>query len=158
MEPQERLLLESLDSLLQSDAGRAGIRPIVEQVRRNLAEDRAASMAWASIPSPVYGRSLPGPIQSSWVFILRARTETGAERHPNSHQRMLSYEGSGDLQTGGDGSIVPRSAPPSQPQGEVSHPHRGLPPRIVVGDAPSEYDPLPVISVQTLERHGALLP
>jgi phosphinothricin acetyltransferase len=103
MDPQERLLLESLDGLLQSDAARAGIRPIVEQVRQNLALDRAAPMAWAPIPLSVYGRSLPGPNQSSWVFILRARTATGAERHPNSHQRMVSYEGSGDLQTGGDG-------------------------------------------------------
>jgi L-amino acid N-acyltransferase YncA len=103
MDPRERLLLESLDSLLQVDAVRAGIRPLVEQVRRKLAQGRAAPMAWASIPLPVYGRSLPEPIQSSWVFILRARTATGAERHPNSHQRMVSYQGSGDLQTGGEG-------------------------------------------------------
>jgi L-amino acid N-acyltransferase YncA len=103
MDPRERLLLESLDTLLQGDAVRAGIRPLVEQVRRKLAQDRAAPMAWASIPLPVYGRPLPEPIQSSWVFILRARTATGAERHPNSHQRMVSYQGSGDLQTGGEG-------------------------------------------------------
>jgi len=31
---------------------------------------------------------------------LRAGADTGAERHPNSHQRMMSFEGSGDLQTG----------------------------------------------------------
>jgi phosphinothricin acetyltransferase len=103
MDAQERLLLESLDSLLQSEAARAGIRPLVEQVRRHLAQDSAAPMAWAPIPLSVYGRSLPRPIQSSWVFILRARTATGAERHPNSQQRMVSYEGTGDLQTGGEG-------------------------------------------------------
>ena len=103
MDPQERLLLESLDSLVQSDAARAAIRPIVEQVRRKLAQDRAAPMAWAPVPLPAYGRSLPEPIQSSWVFILRARTATGAERHPNSHQRVMSFQGTGDLQTGGEG-------------------------------------------------------
>ena len=103
MSPQERVLLESLDALLQSDDVRAGIDPVVEQVRRTLAQDRAAPMAWAPIPLSVYGSSLPEPIRSSWVFILRARTATGAERHPNSHQRMVSYEGSGDLQTGGEG-------------------------------------------------------
>src|SRR5262249_23574687 len=31
--------------------------------------------------------------------ILRADVATGAERHPNSRQRMMSYRGSGDLQT-----------------------------------------------------------
>jgi phosphinothricin acetyltransferase len=103
MHPPERSLLESLDSLLQSAAVRAGIRPLVEQVRQTLAQDHLAPMAWAPIPLHVYGRFLPEPIQSSWVFILRARTATGAERHPNSHQRMMSYEGSGDLQTGGEG-------------------------------------------------------
>src|SRR5437764_178183 len=102
MDPPERLLLESLDNILQSDAARGAIRRIVEQVRRKLAEDRAAPMAWAPIPLHLYGRSLPAPIQSSWVFILRARNATGAERHPNSHQRMVSYEGKGDLQTGGE--------------------------------------------------------
>jgi hypothetical protein len=41
-------------------------------------------------------------IRSSWVFILRAGRNTGAERHPNSHQRMMSFEGSGDMQVGDD--------------------------------------------------------
>src|SRR5207249_1597152 len=34
---------------------------------------------------------------------LRTGTTTGAERHPNSHQRMMSFRGTGDMQTGGDG-------------------------------------------------------
>jgi hypothetical protein len=34
------------------------------------------------------------------VFVLRAGADTGAERHPNSHQRMMSFEGSGDMRTG----------------------------------------------------------
>src|SRR5262245_42027761 len=39
-------------------------------------------------------------ILSSWVFVLRAGTTSGAERHPNSHQRVMSYRGTADLQTG----------------------------------------------------------
>jgi hypothetical protein len=35
---------------------------------------------------------------SSWVFILREGSTTGAERHPNSHQRVVAWQGSGDLQ------------------------------------------------------------
>lgn len=60
-------------------------------------------MAWEPIPQSVFDASLPPAIQSSWVFVLRAGAVTGAERHPNSHQRMMSYQGTGDLQTGGDG-------------------------------------------------------
>ena len=65
--------------LLQSDAVRAGIDPIVERVQRKLAQDRAAAMAWEPIPLSIYGESLPAFIRSSWVFILRAWATTGAE-------------------------------------------------------------------------------
>jgi hypothetical protein len=64
--------------------------------------DRDASMAWEPIPLATYS-SLPPAIKSSWVFILRAGTTTGAERHPNSHQRMVSYRGSGDFPMQRDG-------------------------------------------------------
>ena len=104
MTAQEHSILESLDALLQSDPVRARIDPIVERVQRKLAADRtAATMTWEPIPLSIYGEALPAFIRSSWVFILRARATTGAERHPNSHQRMMSYRGIGDLQTGGDG-------------------------------------------------------
>jgi steroid delta-isomerase-like uncharacterized protein len=103
MSPQERALLESLDALLRSDVVRARIHPIVERVAQELARDRTAPMAWEPIPLSLYGESLPLPIRSSWVFILRAGGATGAERHPNSHQRMMAYQGTGDLQTGGEG-------------------------------------------------------
>jgi L-amino acid N-acyltransferase YncA len=103
MSPQEQLILESLDALLQSDAVRAGLEPIVERVERDLARDEGAAMAWESIPLSIYGEGLPPLVRSSWVFILRAGATTGAERHPNSHQRMMSFRGTGDLQTGGEG-------------------------------------------------------
>jgi hypothetical protein len=56
-------------------------------------------MTWEPIPLIVFGSALPPEIRSAWVFVLRAGADTGAERHPNSHQRMMSFEGSGDLQT-----------------------------------------------------------
>jgi len=61
------------------------------------------AIAWEPIPLSVFGEALPVAIRSSWVFILRAGAITGAERHPNSHQRMMSYRATGDLQTGGEG-------------------------------------------------------
>jgi len=89
--------------MLQSDTVRAAINAVVEQVVRKLAQDCTATMAWEPIPLSVYGSFLPAPIQSSWVFILRAGATTAAERHPDSHQRMMSYRATGDLQTGGEG-------------------------------------------------------
>jgi hypothetical protein len=103
MDSHERSILESLDVLLRLDTVRAAIAPVVERVERKLGEDPTAVMAWEPLPLSIYGRSLPDFIRSSWVFILRARTATGAERHPNSQQRMMSYRGIGDMQTGGPG-------------------------------------------------------
>jgi hypothetical protein len=104
MTQEERSLLESLDTLLRSEAIRDQIRPIVEQVGRELARNQAARMAWEPIPLAIYGNALPPSIQSSWVFILRAGATTGAERHPNSRQRMMSFQESGNMQTGGEGN------------------------------------------------------
>jgi len=55
-------------------------------------------MAWEPIALETFG-ALPSAIRSGWVFILRAGSDTGAERHPNSHQRMMSFDGTGDLKT-----------------------------------------------------------
>jgi len=60
-------------------------------------------MTWEPIPLTVFGRTVPPEIRSAWVFVLRAGVDTGAERHPNSHQRMMSFEGSGDMKTGEPG-------------------------------------------------------
>jgi hypothetical protein len=99
MTKDERLLLEELDRILRSDEVRARIHPVVERVRKDLTRKKQAVMAWEPIPLAIYASALPPTIQSSWVFILRAGANTGAERHPNSHQRMMTLEGSGDMQT-----------------------------------------------------------
>ncbi len=103
MPQEERARLESLDAVLRSENVREKIRPIVERVRGELARKEEALMAWEPIPLTVFGHALPPEIRSAWVFVLRAGADTGAERHPNSHQRMMSYEGSGDMQTGEPG-------------------------------------------------------
>jgi hypothetical protein len=99
MTAEERSVLQRLDSILQSEQSRARIRPIVERVRAQLARKQDALMAWEPIPLTLFGSALPAAVRSSWVFVLRAGANTGAERHPNSHQRMTSFEGTGDLQT-----------------------------------------------------------
>ena len=99
MTPEERTRLESIDVVLRSDTVREQIRPIIERVRAELARKNDALMTWEPIPLTVFGGALPHEIRSAWVFVLRAGADTGAERHPNSHQRMMTFEGSGDMQT-----------------------------------------------------------
>src|SRR2546430_6631826 len=103
MTAEEHSVLEALDAVLRSETLRAQIRPIVERLRAELARKTEALMTWEPIPPMVFGRALPPGIRSAWVFVLRAGADTGAERHPNSHQRMMSFKGSGDMQTGEPG-------------------------------------------------------
>jgi hypothetical protein len=99
MTPTERSRLESLDSVLRSSEVRAKIEPIITCVRGELAHRCEALMAWEPVSLQVFGGVLPPEVRSAWVFVLRAGADTGAERHPNSHQRMMSIYGAGDLQT-----------------------------------------------------------
>ena len=102
MTKEERSRLEALDTALRSDSVREYIRAVVGRVREQLAR-KDALMSWEPFPLEVLVTTLPPGIRSAWVFVLRAGMDTGAERHPNSHQRMMSFEGSGDLQTGEPG-------------------------------------------------------
>src|SRR5213082_1126794 len=95
---EERSLLEMLDKSVRSEKVHAQILPILERVRTQLARRPNSLMAWEPIALETFG-ALPPAIRSGWVFILRAGSDTGAERHPNSHQRMMSFEATGDLQT-----------------------------------------------------------
>jgi hypothetical protein len=104
MTEDERLVLEKLDRILATKEIRAQIRPVVERVRAKLARKDDALMRWEPIQLGVFGDALPSGIRSAWVFILRAGADTGAERHPNSHQRMLILEGTGDIRTAAGGS------------------------------------------------------
>ena len=96
---EERTHLESIDTILRSDTVREQIRPIIARVRAELARKKDALMTWEPIPLTVFDGALPRKIRSAWVFVLRAGADTGVERHPNSHQRMMTFEGSGDMQT-----------------------------------------------------------
>ena len=100
---EERSRLELLDAALQSAGVRDHIRSVVIRVSKALARKKDALMSWEPVPLHIFPTSLPPEVRSAWVFVLRAGADTGAERHPNSHQRMMSFEGTGDLQTGEPG-------------------------------------------------------
>lgn len=103
MDSAELKVLERLDTLLRVLRVRDSIDRIVTRVQADLDDHPDADMAWEPVPLPIYGDQLPAEIRSSWVFILRTHTHTGAERHPNSHQRIVAYAGDGDFQTRLDG-------------------------------------------------------
>ncbi len=100
---EERARLETLDTALRPTSVREHIRSVVVRVREQLDRRKDALMCWEPFPLDVLATTLPPEIRSAWVFVLRAGADTGAERHPNSHQRMMSFEGSGNLQTGKHG-------------------------------------------------------
>ena len=95
--------LELLDAALQSGSVRDHIRSVVVRVSKALSRKKDALMGWEPVPLHIFPPILPPEIRSAWVFVLRAGADTGAERHPNSHQRMMSFEGSGDMHTGEPG-------------------------------------------------------
>ena len=97
MTKEERSILEMLDKIVHSEPVRSRIEPIIERVRTDLAGKPDALMSWEPVELETFGEQLPAAIHSGWVFILRAGVDTGAERHPNSHQRMMTFDGIGDM-------------------------------------------------------------
>ena len=94
----ERSILESLDHAVREPRAAAFLSALVDDVAAGLGRDSAARLAWRTVPLDVYA-SLPEGIASSWVFVLRAGCSSGAERHPNSIQRVMSYRGWADMRT-----------------------------------------------------------
>jgi hypothetical protein len=95
---KEMRILERLDAAVASAGAQKAIPPIVSRVEKTLRRGARAIEAWEVVPLSVYGDGLPPEALSSWVFILRRGVTTGAERHPNSRQRMVSWSGGGDFQ------------------------------------------------------------
>ncbi|UCB42843.1 MAG: hypothetical protein JSV77_10415 [Dehalococcoidales bacterium] len=98
MDKEELRILGNLDTIITRESVRATIDSIVWRAEQKLTQNPEALLAWEPVPLAIYGQGLPDMIRSGWVFVLRAQTNTGAERHPNSHQRMMSSRGSGNLQ------------------------------------------------------------
>jgi len=97
MTAEERSRLEALDAVVRSNEVRAKIKPVVDRVCAALGREPEAVMTWEPIPLETFRQKLPPEIRSGWVFVLRAGADTGAERHPNSHQRMMTLHGTGDM-------------------------------------------------------------
>jgi hypothetical protein len=113
----EESILRTLDRAVFAPAAAEELAAIEARVLGILGRGRSEIEAWEAIPLELYGTALPDDVGSSWMFVLRRGVTTGAERHPNSRQRMVSWKGSGDFQVH-DGSrwrshrlVSDRSAP-----------------------------------------------
>jgi len=99
MDIKEKKILELLDNAVKEDNIKQHMIGVIQRVEQALENDPKALMTWEPIPLSMYKQQLPSEIKSSWVFNLRKITTSGAHRHPNSIQRMMSYKGHGDFQT-----------------------------------------------------------
>jgi hypothetical protein len=95
---QEQSILQQLDEAIRQPRAAKLLTAVANNVDESLELDPNTRLAWKSVPLSVYNE-LPDGIASSWIFALRADSSSGAERHPNSVQRFISYRGSGDMQT-----------------------------------------------------------
>jgi hypothetical protein len=95
----EASVLRRLDAAAASPAALAVLDRIAARVLATLARAPGEIEAWEAVPLDVYGAgAVPSDVGSSWVFALRRGVATGAERHPNSRQRMFGWSGGGDFQ------------------------------------------------------------
>jgi hypothetical protein len=96
-------VLTVLNDIIRTDSAAAAS---VQQTLRRVVERLDASthtMEWEIVPLTTFSGGLPESIRSCWIFVIRPNAATGAERHPNSHQRSLSLIGTGafELYAGG---------------------------------------------------------
>jgi len=91
-------ILQSLDRAVQRPRASRVLAELADEVTALLTKNSRAQLAWRPVGLGIYD-GLPEGIASSWVFVLRAGCSSGAERHPNSIQRVKSHRGSADLRT-----------------------------------------------------------
>jgi hypothetical protein len=82
-------LVAVLNEVVRSDSAASIIGTTLQRVLRQL-DASAKLMAWETVPLRAFADGLPESIRSCWILVIRAGAATGAERHPNSHQRSYS--------------------------------------------------------------------
>lgn len=93
MSTEERIVLEQLDKLVQESDLSFEIRRSKELLQHD------ASLLAGTVPVSLnkFTGYLPAEIGSARIFTLRANTQFRTERHPNSRQRVVSLEGTGQI-------------------------------------------------------------
>jgi hypothetical protein len=101
-------LLPRLNEIVRRDAAAPTITETLRQLVQQL-ETSNRIMTWEVVPLSDFPGGLPEAIRSCWIFVIRAGAASGAERHPNSHQRSFSLIGGGafELRVGTDWHSYP---------------------------------------------------
>ena len=97
MDPREQEYLRKIEVLLESKSAQFVIDKAVLETKAMLDADSERLTAAVQVSLSVFGDSLPPEIKSCRVFALRAGLGSRTECHPNSHQRVLSLEGTGEI-------------------------------------------------------------
>ena len=87
--------LSWLEKVVSEENVVSKLRQIVSRVHTQLELSKNEPMTWESFSPSFFGNDLPCQIASSWIFVIRAGTYLGVERHPNSYQRTIAWQGGG---------------------------------------------------------------
>jgi hypothetical protein len=90
-------VVAALNEAVRSDSAAAIMGTTLQRVLRQL-DASAKLMACETVPLSAFADGLPKNIRSCWIFVIWAGAATGAERHPNSHQRSFSLIGGGTFE------------------------------------------------------------
>lgn len=90
-------ILRTLDEVVRADPVAAVVSDALKRVVQEL-DASDSVMAWEVVPLEAFNDALPAAIRSCWIFVIRGGADTGAERHPNSHQRSFSLTGRGTFE------------------------------------------------------------
>ena len=97
MEQREQDYLRTIEVLLENEKARFAIDKAALETKAMLDADPERLTAAVQVSLSVFGDNLPSEIKSCRVFAMRAGLESRIECHPNSHQRVLSLEGTGEI-------------------------------------------------------------
>ena len=129
----EIAFLSHLDALVSGPQAAAWLEEAADRLLRGLEVDRSVAVAFEVVPARVL--EPPAPAVSAWVFALRRGRFSGAERHPNSTQRMAALRGAGVFQTWDGGQW---QSFPLRPDAGVDGRWISIPPNVWHQAAPPE--------------------
>ena len=87
----ESVLLSRLNAIIERQEARAWLDGAARRLQQKMDQQPRLDIAFEVVPRTVV--TPPLPTLSAWVFILRRGRASGAERHPNSTQRMAALRG-----------------------------------------------------------------
>jgi hypothetical protein len=132
----EAALIARLDAMISERDVATWLEGAAGRLSARLVREAGTAIAFEVVPPSVLVP--PAPTVSAWVFILRAGIYSGAERHPNSTQRMAALRGDGVFQTWDGGQWV--SKPLASTASHPSNRWITIPPLVWHQSAPPSQD------------------